>query len=169
MRIANTITCVRILCGVTLIFCTPFSQWFYFLYVIGGISDVIDGFVARRLKTESKLGAKLDTIADLIFAVVVLLKIINAVNVPMWLIIWIICIAIIKFINIVSGIIRSGNFPSEHTVLNKMCGALLFAIPFCIGRLPWQVVALLVIIACALATAAAIQEGYFIRKGKGID
>lgn len=56
-----------------------------------------------------------------------------------------------------------------NTILNKMCGALLFAVPFCIGRLPWQVVALLVIMACALATAAAIQEGYYIRKGKEID
>ena len=34
-----------------------------------------DGFIARRIKTESKLGAMLDSFADMIFLVVVVLKI----------------------------------------------------------------------------------------------
>ena len=167
--VANVVTCIRIICGVILLFCRPFSQRFYLVYMIGGLSDILDGFIARRLKTESELGARLDTIADIVFAIAVLVKVLNGVYVPLWLIIWIICIAVIKCVNIISGIVISGHFVTEHTLLNKACGVLLFAVPLCIGRFPWQPVAVLVILSCAVATAAAVQEGHYIRTGKEIN
>ena len=166
---ANIITCIRIICGIGLVFFRPFSQWFYLIYITGGLSDVLDGFIARRLKTESGFGARLDTIADLVFVIVVLLKVLNTVYIPLWLIIWIICIAIIKCINMISGIIICKRFVSEHTVLNKVSGILLFAVPLCIGNFLWQPVAILIILTCLIATAAAIQEGHLIRSGKEID
>lgn len=166
---ANVITCIRIVCAPTLIFCPTFSTLFCALYIIGGVSDVLDGIIARRLGKETKLGAKLDTIADIAFTAVVIIKVLRAVYIPVWLIIWIACIAVIKCINIVGGFVIYKRFLSEHTVMNKICGVLLFAIPLCIGRFPWQPVAVLIILTCSIATFAAVQEGYYIRTGKEVD
>lgn len=165
---ANVITVIRILCALGLIICPTFSTGFYVLYVIGGISDVFDGIVARALRKETKLGARLDTIADTVFTVIVLVKVVWNVSVPVWMIIWIVCIAVIKCINIVAGFITSKRFVSEHTVMNKICGILMFAIPFCVDRFPWQPVAVLIVVTCTFATVAAIQEGYYIRTGEEV-
>ena len=163
---ANAITSVRIVCALVLIACPTFSKWFYLFYLIGGVSDVLDGFAARRLGKETEFGARLDTIADIAFTAVVLVKVVRAVSVPAWLLIWIICIAVIKCINMISGFAIRKRFVSEHTMMNRLCGVLLFVIPFCIGRFPRQSVAVLMILTCAAATAAAVQEGYYIRSGK---
>lgn len=163
---ANTVTCIRILCAIALLFCDAFSQWFCPIYILGGISDVLDGFIARRLKTESKLGARLDTIADFAFTAVVLIKVFSAVSVPKWLVFWIICIAVIKCINVITGFAVSGHFVSEHTAMNKATGVLLFVVPLCVFRFHWQPDEVLMIPVCAFATAAAIQEWHDIRTGK---
>lgn len=165
---ANIITCVRIVCALALIWCPMYSAWFYALYIAGGISDVLDGMVARRFGKETKLGAKLDTIADIVFVAVVLIKVLRTISIPMWLTIWIACIAVIKCSNIICGFVVCKRFVSEHTIMNKICGILLFAIPLCIGRLPWQTVAALLVLTCVLATLAAVQEGRYIRAGKEI-
>ena len=165
---ANFITGIRIVCAPALLFCPTFSRWFYILYILGGISDVLDGIAARHLGKETKLGAHLDTIADILFTVIVVIKVVQAVNIPVWLIIWIVCIAVIKCINVVRGFVVHKRFISEHTVLNKICGVLLFAIPLCIGRFPWQPVAVLIILTCVIASIAAIQEGRYIRAGREI-
>ena len=166
---ANIITSIRIVCAAALIFCPTFSSWFYLFYILGGISDVLDGIAARHFGKETNLGARLDTVADIVFTAIVIIKVVLSVNVPLWIIIWIICIAVIKCINIISGFVIGGRFVSEHTVMNKLCGILLFAVPLCIGNFPWQPVAVLIILTCVLATIAAIQEGHYIRTGKEIE
>ena len=59
---ANTITFFRIAAGIALLFCPVFSPAFYVFYIAAGLSDMLDGFVARKTDTVSKLGARLDTI-----------------------------------------------------------------------------------------------------------
>ena len=163
---ANVITGIRIVCALALIFCPTFSTWFNVLYIVSGISDVLDGIAARHLGKETKFGAQFDTIADIVFIVIVIIKLVRAIHIPMWLIIWIICIAVIKLINILSGFVIYKQFVSEHTVMNKICGILLFAIPLCIGLFPPKPVMVLVILTCCFASFAAVQEGHFIRTGK---
>ena len=158
---ANIISCIRIVCGIALTFCSPFTKTFYALYILGGISDVLDGFIARRLNIESELGSKLDTVADIVFVSVVLIKVIGAVYIPIWIIVWVICIAIIKCVSIIKGMVKNHTLVSEHTVLNKVTGVLLFAIPLCIKSFPWQPVFILVILTCIAATIAAVQEWYY--------
>ena len=40
------------------------------LYFICGFTDILDGYIARKTKTESNFGTKLDTISDLLFFIV---------------------------------------------------------------------------------------------------
>lgn len=42
---ANAITGSRILCSAALLFCTVFSKEFYILYIVAGVTDMIDGVI----------------------------------------------------------------------------------------------------------------------------
>ena len=68
--IANTITCCRILISLLMLLFPAFSSGFYICYLLAGITDMIDGTIARKLGTNSKFGEKLDTVADFVFAVI---------------------------------------------------------------------------------------------------
>ena len=70
---ANIITGGRILCGIALLFFPVFSPAFYTFYIAAGLSDMIDGTVARKTGTVSAFGSKLDTAADFILAAVCLI------------------------------------------------------------------------------------------------
>ena len=71
---ANTITGIRIVLSIALLFCPILSPTFYVLYIAAGFSDMIDGAVARKTGTVSKFGTKLDTVADIVFIAVCLIK-----------------------------------------------------------------------------------------------
>ena len=160
---ANTITLFRIAASIVLLFCPVFSPAFYAFYIAAGLSDMLDGFVARKTDTVSKLGARLDTIADFLLVVVCLIKLLPVLRIPAWLYIWIGIIALIKVINIISGFVVQKRFVTVHSVMNKATGALLFLLPLTLPAVPLKYTAIVV---CAAATFAAIQEGYFIRTEK---
>ena len=161
-QIANIITISRIPCAICLLFCPVFSIAFYILYVFCGITDMIDGTVARKTNTVSKLGSKLDSIADYIFVAVCLIKLLPILHIPTWLWIWIGMIAIIKVVNIISGYIIWKKMVVKHTVLNKITGALLFVLPLTLSFVEIKHSGAVV---CAIATVAAVQEGHLIRTG----
>ena len=72
--IANLITALRIIAAIAMLFTIPFSVPFFVLYAVGGLSDMIDGTVARRCGSAGDFGARLDSIADLLFCAAVLLQ-----------------------------------------------------------------------------------------------
>lgn len=113
-----------------------------------------DGAVARKTGTVSEFGSRLDTIADIAFVVVCMIKLIPVLNIPLWLFIWIAIIALIKIINIISGLVAA------HTVMNKVTGIVLFILPLTITRIDLIYSGALV---SAVATFAAIREGHNIR------
>ena len=160
---ANIITCLRIVISIVLLFCPALSPTFYVLYIAAGVSDMIDGAVARKTDTVSEFGSKLDTFADVVFVAVCLIKLLPVVNVPIWLYVWTGIVAIIKVINIVVGYIRQKEFISVHSIINKVTGGLLFLFPMTITFINLKISAVIV---CVVATAAAIHEGYLISTGK---
>ena len=157
---ADLITGFRILCAFALLFCQPFSPPFILLYLIAGITDMIDGAVARMTATTSEFGSKLDTAADYVFVAVCLWKLLPRLAVPLWLWVWIVLIALIKMINIIFGYVIQKKYVACHTVMNKVTGVLLFMLPLTLPVVELKYSAPLV---CTVATFAAIQEGHFIR------
>lgn len=162
---ANIITFVRILCSIAILFCLVFSVAFYSLYITAGLTDMIDGRVARKTNTVSEFGAKLDTVADFVFVVVCLVKLLPIMDFPSWLYIWIGVIALIKIINIVSGYVVQKQFVAIHSVMNKVTGLLLFIFPLTLSFINLRYSAVVV---CLVATFAAVQEGHFIRTKRQI-
>ena len=163
ITLANGITFFRILCSLALVFCTPLSLPFYVIYAVAGLSDIFDGLIARKTNTATKFGAKLDTIADLIFTVFCLIKLMPILNIPIWLYIWIAVITFIKAANIAAGYIRQKEFISVHSVMNKLTGGMLFVFPL---TLTWIELRYSAAVICAVATTAAVYEGYLIQTGR---
>ena len=160
---ANLITVLRTPCSIALLFCQFPSPAFYFLYGAAGITDMIDGAVARKTNTVSASGARLDTAADLVFVAVCLIKLIPLLDIPRWLTGWIAAIALVKGINIVSGYVMGKRFVAAHTVMNRVTGFLLFLLPLTLRALDIKYTGAAV---CTVASFAAAQEGHYIRTGK---
>lgn len=160
---ADGISFFRLFCGIALLFCPLPSGLFYAVYTLGGISDALDGFVARRFVGETERGKTLDTVADAVFFAAMLIKLLGAARLPLWLLVWLCVVAVIKCINVVSAYMICGHFVAAHTVLNKLTGVLLFVLPF---TLPFAALRYTSIPVLCSATAAAVQEGHYIRTGR---
>ena len=163
---ANIITSSRILCSILLLFFPVLSPWFYVLYLISGFTDMIDGTVARITNTVSEFGSRLDTIADTIFVVAILIKLLPVMDIPTWLWVWIAVIAVIKIFNVISGFVVQKKFVAEHTILNKVTGFVMFLLPLTLTLIKLEYSAAVV---CSIATFAAVQEGHYIRTGRIVE
>ena len=158
-HLANILTGCRILGSILLLFFPAFSVAFYIIYLFCGFSDMIDGTVARKTNTTSKFGSQLDTVADLVFVVVSLFKLLPEIYIPRWLWIWGSVIAVIKISNIVWGYVSNKQLLSLHTIPNKLTGLLLFLLPLTLSFIEVQYSSVVV---CSIATFAAIQEAVYI-------
>ena len=154
-HLANLITSLRIAFSAVLLFLTPLSPAFITLYIAAGITDMVDGTVARKTGAASEFGSKLDTVADIVFTAVCMIKLLPVLNVPVWTYCWAALIALIKTVAIVTGYIRDKKFTAVHSLLNKITGAMLFVVPLTLSFIELRYSAAAV---CALATFAAIQE-----------
>ena len=159
---ANIITGIRIICSIAMLFFPALSPVFYILYIIAGVSDMIDGTIARKTDTVREFGSKLDTAADFVLVVVCLIKLIPILHIPKWLMIWIIVIAVIKAINLISGYVMRKEIVVLHTAMNKVTGILLFVIPLTLSFIDLKYSGAVI---STLATFSAIQEGHLIRTG----
>ena len=158
-HIANILTGCRIIGSILLLFFPTYSLGFYITYILCGFSDMIDGTIARKTNSTSKFGSQLDTVADLIFLVVSIIKLLPAIHIPWWLWMWGGVIAVIKISNIIWGYVSEKQFISLHTRMNKITGLLLFLLPLTISFVEWKYIAIVV---CPIATLSAIQEGFYV-------
>ena len=123
---------------------------------------MIDGTVARKTNSQSPFGSQLDTMADLVFVAVSLLKLLPAIHLPGWLWIWGGVIAVIKISNIICGYVSKKQFVSLHTLMNKVTGLLLFLLPLTLSFVELKYSSMVV---CLIATCAAIQEAVYVAAG----
>lgn len=126
------------------------------------ISDIIDGIVARKTNSISIFGSHLDTIADFIFLLIVSIKILPIIRLPYWVLIWICIIAVLKILNTILSYLRNKRYLSEHTILNKMTGGLLFLLPLVILITEINYYSIII---CIVSSIASLQEGYYIYNG----
>lgn len=160
--LANILTGCRIFGSILLLFFPVFSLAFYITYILCGFTDMIDGTVARKTNSVSKFGSQLDTMADLVFVAVSLLKLLPAIQLPGWLWIWGGVIAVIKISNILWGYVSRKQFISMHTIMNKATGLLLFLLPLTLSFVELKYSSMAV---CSIATFAAIQEAVYVAAG----
>ena len=161
-NLPNAITILRFLGAICLLFFGVKSNAFWVIYFVCGLSDMLDGNLARKLRCESKTGAILDSLADLDFVACCCYKLIPVLAFPKWLWIWGGVIVAIKAINQISALVMYKKCVCPHTIANKGTGVLLFVgVPLTLFL--ESIVPMIVI--TIVATFAAVQEGHFIRTG----
>ena len=154
----NVISVLRIAGSISLLFCDVRGWPFWSLYVLGGLSDIIDGWLARKLHAESKTGAILDSVSDIVFVACCTISLLPVLEIPMWLWIWAGVIVIIKIVNQISSLVVCKRFCFPHTLANKLTGFLLFLM---VPTMFWSMIPISIV--ASLATFAAVQEGHYIR------
>ena len=161
-QIANIITSCRILGSIGLLFCPVFSDGFYVLYLFCGLTDMVDGTIARKMGAASTFGAKLDTVADFLFVIASFVKLVPLIRIPVCIWVWAAVIAMGKLVTLVWGFTQMKQMPSLHTIANKATGLCLFLLPPTMSFVDLRYTAPVV---CVIATIATIQEGYYIATG----
>ena len=153
-QLPNIISSLRIAGSLGLLHCDVTSVAYWIIYGLCGISDIADGWLARRLKCVTKKGALLDSLADICFVACCAWKLLPILELPQWLWLWAGVIVAIKVVNQLSALVMYGNCCFPHTLANKITGFLLFiAVPMTfVFVIPITIVA-------AIATFAAIHEG----------
>jgi len=119
------------------------------------ISDIMDGYVARKTNTVSKSGAILDSIADFILIVVMLILFIPILSLERWQIYWILIIAFIKCVSLLTGFIKYRALSFLHTYANKITGLILFCFPFLYHTVDLTITAIII---CSIASISALEE-----------
>ena len=159
-QLPNAISALRFFGAVCLLFFGAESCAFWAFYFVCGLSDMADGYLARKLGCESKTGALLDSLADFAFVICCCWKIIPLLSFSKWLWIWGGMIVVIKIINQISALVMYKKCIFPHTIANKVTGVLLFVgVPLTVfleSMVPMVIIAV-------VATFAAVQEGHFIR------
>lgn len=123
---ANLITLFRIAAAAALVFVPPYSGPFWLCYLGGGFSDLLDGAVARLLKQQSPAGAKLDSIADLIWVSALLFSMLGSIRLPSWLWQWMVCIALLRIAGYGIGFYRYRTFSPSIPMPTRLRGRLFF-------------------------------------------
>jgi len=125
-HIPNIITALRIVLCVPMLCAEAMSPLFLGCYLLAGITDMLDGFLARRLGVASDFGSRLDSIADVIFVVTAFVKLYPLIEFPLWMWLIIIMITVIKVASVAVSRIRNGKIVFLHTIPNKLTGLFLF-------------------------------------------
>ena len=150
--IPNILTSFRIAGAFLLLFLTPMSMEFLGVYLLCGVSDMIDGWVARKLHVESRFGASFDGFADLVFILVCLVIFIPYFLLPIWLWIFAAVIFGMKLLSLCLRYKKEGVIGFSSSRMNKFAGALLFISPVAacfVGIIPPLVIAGLVCLVSA--------------------
>ena len=120
MSIPNIITLGRIILVPVIVWAIVSSQMeiAFAIFVIAGVSDAVDGFLAKRFNMASELGALLDPLADkaLLVSIYIALGIWGAV--PRWIVI----LVVSRDIMIVSAVVLSWvvDKPMKPSMVSKL-------------------------------------------------
>ena len=154
---ADTITAVRMAASCFLLFLPMGSVRFLAAYTLAGLTDALDGWLARKTGTASPFGARLDSIADLLLYGVLMLRLFPV----LWKIfpgtIWyaVAAIVLVRLAAYAVAFHKYHQIAALHTWLNKLTGVAVFLLPYVLAvsagiAYGWAV--------CLLALAATVEE-----------
>ncbi len=158
-QLPNIITLLRIAGSLGLLLCDVKGVVYWIVYGLCGISDIVDGWLARKFNCVTKMGALMDSVADISFVACCACKLLPILDLPQWLWSWAGVIVAIKVVNQIFALVMYGHCCFPHTFANKITGFLLFiTVPMTF----WSIIPIAIV--AAIATFAAMQEGHLIRR-----
>lgn len=127
-RLPNIISLARIILSCSLLLSDQHSIPFLLAYLLCGISDVLDGYIARRWNWQSRIGEQLDSLGDFIFYAIALYLLLTTIHITSrtWLMSGIMITFLIRLMNFIITRIKFRTWGMLHTWGNKAVGFLLY-------------------------------------------
>lgn len=155
-NLPNVLTIVRILLSLCLFPLAGHQAIFLIVYGVCGLTDWLDGLLARRLKAQSPLGARLDSVADLVWFSAAALALVCWLPVkPIWALAAVALVILIRAGSLAVGWARFGRPVFLHTLANKAAGLLFFLCPLEVAL--WGTAYGLIVL-FPVALAASVEE-----------
>lgn len=147
------------MCALPLLWIPVNSLLFILIYLLCGITDVLDGYLARKFGAFSPLGAKLDSLGDFIFWMIVLYRFVTRLQILDYpvLLAGIVSVFLLRVANLLFTKWKFRQWGMLHTLGNKATGGLLFfALPAVLyaGHVPLGIS----LVAVLPSLAAAAEE-----------
>lgn len=155
-NVPNTLSLFRIFLAISLlgVWHQPFV--FIMVYVMCGLTDIIDGYLARKLNVASKFGSMLDSLGDMMFFSIISFWVIFKSNMTLTriMVIVLILIVFIRGLNLMITKIRFDRLSIMHTILNKATGGIFFLfIPFLVANHRFSLIVSMVLLFVALISS----------------
>lgn len=131
-NIPNIITSVRLIAAIILAVITVLSpahavNYFLSLFTAAALSDMLDGFIARRFHWCTDFGAKLDSISDLaLYFSVGLFLTINASTALSACSSFMLLGLAVQIVHLAFSYQKFRKFPAYHTDYTRLCAYLIF-------------------------------------------
>ena len=122
MSIPNLITLGRVIL-VPIVFWLLLNgqlQAAFVAFVVAGISDAVDGFLAKRYGWETELGGYLDPLADKLLIVCIFIALGVTGRLPSWLVIAVVTRDVLIVIGVVLSWLMNHPTPMKPIVVSKM-------------------------------------------------
>jgi|GraSoiStandDraft_34_1057297.scaffolds.fasta_scaffold416604_2 cardiolipin synthase len=167
MGLANWLTIVRILLVPVLVTLLVYNHpgWALLAFVVAGVTDTMDGYIARTRGTKTRLGAFLDPLADklLLVAAFVTLTYKFPRVLPFWLTALVLSRDLLLIVVAVLVMLTGGHLQPAPTLLGKTStvvqmvtvGAALLLVAGVSD--PWHVRSVLIGLTAALTVGSGVQ------------
>jgi CDP-diacylglycerol--glycerol-3-phosphate 3-phosphatidyltransferase len=128
----NFLSILRIILSPLIFFIKDNKLVLFSVLLFIGLTDVLDGYIARKYNKQTIVGAWLDSIGDFVFYILlVIYAIVFEYSVIIALQYYVIIIVTLKLLTVIIGFAKYRQFGFLHTIGNKISGAIIF-IGFCI-------------------------------------
>ncbi len=156
-RLPNILSAVRLILSVALFFLSGCKVVWFVLFIVCGITDILDGIIARVWNAVTPLGARLDSIADTVFFCAVAISLF--IQIPAKGIVYgFACVIIaVRLVNLFIGRLKFDRWGGIHTAGNKWAGVLFFVCAF-FCMLTQEYIAIFTEIILAVTLLAALEE-----------
>ena len=142
---------------------------FLIMFIIIGVTDKLDGTLARYLNQTTALGAKLDTIADMVFYPLIALwlyRFESGVVGEWWNLIYF--LLALYFFKMITGKIKFGYVPAFHTIGAKTFSASLYFFMI-IAMLDSNLAESIFPLLCVIGFINQIEETYILLTRDSVD
>ncbi|TSA13630.1 MAG: CDP-diacylglycerol--glycerol-3-phosphate 3-phosphatidyltransferase [Deltaproteobacteria bacterium] len=143
MNLPNLITVIRILLTPVLIILLLNASFNKALavFALAGLSDGLDGFLARYLRQKTTLGAYLDPIADKLLLSATFITLATLKLVPSWLTVIIVSRDVIIVLGIAMLFVNGSEVPIRPSIISKITTLLqIMAVFVILSRDLWAVI-----------------------------
>ncbi len=164
--VPDVLSVSRMAGAAALLFTGGLNWWFLAVFTFCSVTDVLDGYLARKHGICSGRGEVLDSVADFAVVLAMLAVLIPTVPWDPWMIQMIVLIASIRGVSLCIGTLRHGEVALLHTSLNKLAGLLLRLAPYAMLSLDLSVVVAAV---CSVSLAGAVEDLAINVRSKSLD